>query len=68
VVTFSAEIEVTSCPADRREWKQTFRIYPVGVTEYLTVNLELQCECPCEIPGNIVSSLLSTTGTNFSRL
>ncbi|KAL0268505.1 UNVERIFIED_CONTAM: hypothetical protein PYX00_010424 [Menopon gallinae] len=52
VVNFSAEIEVTACPADRNEWKQTFKIYPVGIQEYLVVDLEMQCECPCENPSS----------------
>lgn len=29
-VEFTAEIIVTSCPANRSEWKQKFDIYPVG--------------------------------------
>ncbi|KAK6631132.1 hypothetical protein RUM43_014228 [Polyplax serrata] len=52
VVNFSAEIEVASCPADKREWKQTFKIYPVGIQEYLVVDLEMLCECPCENPSS----------------
>lgn len=31
-VEFIAEIEVTSCPKNRSEWKQTFEIYPVSQT------------------------------------
>lgn len=54
VVNFSAEIEVASCPADKREWKQTFKIYPVGIQEYLVVDLEMLCECPCENPSSPV--------------
>jgi integrin beta 1 len=40
VVQFETEIVVTSCPADLKERNQTFQIYPVGVGESLTVNLE----------------------------
>ena len=29
-VDFFAEIEVTACPANKSEWKQTFNIYPVS--------------------------------------
>lgn len=52
VVQFQAEIEVTACPPDRSQWKQSFRIYPVGINESLTIDLEMQCDCPCETPGN----------------
>ncbi|XP_034949317.1 integrin beta-PS [Chelonus insularis] len=50
-VEFIAEIEVTSCPANRSEWKQKFDIYPVGINETLTVNLEMLCDCQCEHSG-----------------
>ncbi|XP_050434816.1 integrin beta-PS isoform X2 [Adelges cooleyi] len=52
VVKFQAEIEVTACPPNRKHWHQTFQIYPVGINESLTVNVEMQCDCPCENPGN----------------
>lgn len=51
-VTFEAKIEVTSCPKDRKDWKQTFRISPVGLNEALIVHLEMICECDCEKPEN----------------
>ena len=41
-------MEVTECPADRSQWKRSFDIYPVGLTEKLRVNLDLACECDCE--------------------
>lgn len=50
VVTFDAEIVVTSCPKDPKDWKQTFHIYPVGINETLQVNLEMLCSCDCERP------------------
>ncbi|KAK2580997.1 hypothetical protein KPH14_006050 [Odynerus spinipes] len=52
-VEFIAEIEVTSCPANRSEWKQKFDIYPVGINESLTVNLEMLCDCECERNGSM---------------
>ncbi|KAL6266943.1 hypothetical protein P5V15_000028 [Pogonomyrmex californicus] len=52
-VEFIAEIEVTSCPANRSEWKQKFDIYPVGINETLTVNLEMLCDCECEREGHM---------------
>ena len=51
VVAFETEIVVTSCPADLKERNQTFQIYPVGVGEVLTVNLEMLCSCGCETSG-----------------
>ena len=41
-------MEVTECPEDRAQWKRSFDIYPVGLTEKLRVNLDLACECECE--------------------
>ncbi|KAK0178527.1 hypothetical protein PV327_007409 [Microctonus hyperodae] len=52
-VEFIAEIEVTSCPDNRSEWKQKFDIYPVGINETLTVNLEMLCDCECEHDGSM---------------
>lgn len=49
-VTFETTVMVTSCPANPSQWQRTFKIYPVGLAEALTVNLELQCECNCEKP------------------
>ena len=47
-VTFEVSVEVASCPADKKLRKKTFEIYPVGLDEKLTINLELLCECECE--------------------
>jgi len=47
-VSYEVTIEVKECPADRRQWNKTFQIYPVGLTEKLTINLQLNCECACE--------------------
>lgn len=52
VVTFSAEIVVTQCPADPKDWFQTFQIYPVGINESLIVDLEMLCGCDCERRGH----------------
>ncbi|XP_076460405.1 integrin beta-1-like [Babylonia areolata] len=50
-VTFSAEVTVTQCPKDRKEWKQGLSIYPAGLAERLSVELDIICECECETPG-----------------
>lgn len=55
VVEFTAEITLKECPKDRNKWKQTFDISPVGISDSLTVEVEMLCECPCERPGHFVS-------------
>lgn len=57
VVEFTAEITLKECPKDPNHWRQSFDIAPVGVSESLTVNVEMICDCPCEHPGNVVSIL-----------
>ncbi|XP_049867319.1 integrin beta-PS [Pectinophora gossypiella] len=52
VVEFTAEITLKECPKDPRQWKQIFEISPVGVSENMTVELEMICDCPCEHPGH----------------
>lgn len=52
VVTFQAEIMVTSCPADPAEWRQMIQIYPVGLGESMIIDLEMLCDCPCERGDN----------------
>lgn len=52
IVSFTAEIVVTSCPQNPKDWLQTFKIYPVGINESLIVDLEMLCSCGCEKPGH----------------
>ncbi|XP_055842893.1 integrin beta-PS isoform X1 [Episyrphus balteatus] len=52
IVSFFAEITVTECPADPKEWQQQIQIYPVGINETLTIDLEMLCSCPCENPNH----------------
>lgn len=52
VVSFTAEIVVTSCPTNPKDWLQSFGIYAVGINESLIVDLEMLCSCPCELPGH----------------
>ncbi|KAI5633054.1 integrin beta chain VWA domain-containing protein [Phthorimaea operculella] len=52
VVEFTAEITLKECPKDPNQWRQTFEISPVGVSESMTVELEMICDCPCERPGH----------------
>ena len=62
VVSFQAEIVVTECPKDEKDWKQTFQIYPVGINESLTVDLEMLCGCPCEKTVNLTMNTLKCHG------
>lgn len=52
VVEFTAEITLKECPKDPNNWKQTFTIYPVGISENLVVEVEMICDCPCEHAGH----------------
>ncbi|XP_042227152.1 integrin beta-PS-like isoform X2 [Homarus americanus] len=51
-VEFRAEITVEKCPEKREDWRQVIGIYPVGLRENLTIDLEMLCDCQCERPGN----------------
>lgn len=62
-MNFTVEIEVTSCPKDPKDWKQTIKIYPVGLTESLIVDLEMLCDCPCERAGHKVSLMYTNAPT-----
>lgn len=57
--------QVTRCPADPAEWKQTFQIYPVGINESLVIDLEMICDCACENPESTVSTLMSDVFSFF---
>ncbi|XP_058826948.1 integrin beta-PS isoform X2 [Topomyia yanbarensis] len=52
IVQFEAHITLLKCPENPRDWNQGLQIYPVGITESLTVDIEMLCSCPCELPGN----------------
>lgn len=51
-VTFEVAIQFNACPADRKLWNRTFDIFPLGLNEHLTVDMEMVCECDCEKPWN----------------
>ena len=68
IVKFEAEVEVTSCPSDPAKWKQTFKIYPVGINESLIVDLEMLCSCPCERRGHPVSLHENCAINHITRL
>lgn len=54
-VEFRVEIKVLHCPNNRNDWKQTFKIFPVGSQEATLVHLEMNCDCPCEHKEDHVS-------------
>lgn len=47
-ISYDITIEVKQCPENREDWKKSFSIYPVGLTEQLKINLEFECDCACE--------------------
>lgn len=51
-VSFVAEVTVTECPKDRKQWKREIYIQPVGFQERLVLDLDIICECDCEKPEN----------------
>ncbi|CAL1536092.1 unnamed protein product [Lymnaea stagnalis] len=51
-VSFDAEITVTACPKDKKEWFRELAIRPVGYQEKLVVELNIICECECENEEN----------------
>ncbi|XP_017489485.1 PREDICTED: integrin beta-PS-like isoform X2 [Rhagoletis zephyria] len=68
VVNFTAQILVTSCPTDPREWNQVIQIYPVGINESLIIDLQMLCSCPCERPGAIGYEAHSSKCNNHGTL
>ncbi|CAN7942404.1 unnamed protein product, partial [Ixodes pacificus] len=56
-VEFQVSVELVNCPADASS--HVFRISPVGVNEYVEVQVEPICSCDCEAPQR--------TETNSSR-
>ncbi|KAJ8878260.1 hypothetical protein PR048_018837 [Dryococelus australis] len=66
-VEFQAELKVTRCPEDPRDWKQVIQIYPIGISEALLIDLEILCDCPCERTGSELyeekSAQCSSVGT-----
>ncbi|KAG0430711.1 hypothetical protein HPB47_022449, partial [Ixodes persulcatus] len=56
-VEFQVSVELVNCPADASS--HVFRISPVGVNEYVEIQVEPICSCDCEAPQR--------TETNSSR-
>lgn len=47
-VSWKVNVTAHRCPENARERQQRFRVYPVGLTEGIDVDVEIICECPCE--------------------
>jgi hypothetical protein len=55
-VQFNIQIKVLHCPDNPNDWKQTFKIFPIGSQEAIHINLEMNCDCACEHREHHVSS------------
>lgn len=52
IIEFEVVFKVVECPKDRKDWYQTMMIYPRGLHESLTIDVQIICDCPCEKPGH----------------
>lgn len=60
-VTFELELEALRCPERPADRHQTVLVSLVGLTEALTIDVDILCECPCEQPEKqviIIASML----------
>uniref|UniRef100_A0A1W7RAE7 Integrin beta n=1 Tax=Hadrurus spadix TaxID=141984 RepID=A0A1W7RAE7_9SCOR len=64
-VEFDVTVELTSCPKNATLWDTSLVISPVGLEEYLKIDVNMLCECDCEKPENeiVESDKCSTNGT-----
>uniref|UniRef100_A0A336MVT2 Integrin beta n=1 Tax=Culicoides sonorensis TaxID=179676 RepID=A0A336MVT2_CULSO len=62
-VEFQVEFTAISCPKNPSDWKQTVKIYPVGIDESLIITIELQCDCTCEKSVEHKSPICSNHGS-----
>ncbi|XP_013400063.1 integrin beta-PS [Lingula anatina] len=51
-VTFEVTVEVKSCPVDHQQRVRNITISPIGLTDQLTLQIDLICECDCEKTAN----------------
>lgn len=49
-VGFQITVQVNHCPENKKDHKYIFNISPLGLSETVTVELDLLCECDCERP------------------
>ncbi|EFX68653.1 hypothetical protein DAPPUDRAFT_301280 [Daphnia pulex] len=49
LIKYNITIEIDQCPAGKSTHRQTVVVSPVGLTDSLVIDLEIECdECPCE--------------------
>nr|XP_042896251.1 integrin beta-PS [Parasteatoda tepidariorum] len=51
-VEFNVEVELLKCPKNSSLWTNKIQISPVGLSEYVQLDVDLKCECDCEKPEN----------------
>lgn len=49
-VEFEIELELLSCPSNVSS--HHFTVYPVGLTDSLTIDVRMLCDCECKYPGH----------------
>ncbi|XP_023237033.1 integrin beta-PS-like, partial [Centruroides sculpturatus] len=64
-VDFDITVELLSCPQNSSLWNTNIEISPIGLQEYLQVDVDMLCECDCEKPENeiVKSENCSYAGT-----
>ncbi|KAG8194652.1 hypothetical protein JTE90_003124 [Oedothorax gibbosus] len=50
-VDFNLKVELLECPKNKSLWTNRIQISPVGLSEYVLLDVDLLCECDCEKPG-----------------
>nr|CAH0109134.1 unnamed protein product [Daphnia galeata] len=62
LIKYNISIEITQCPAGKSTHRQTIVVSPVGLTDSLVIDLEIECdECPCERADNVASLFISNS-------
>ena len=47
-INFDITITVEKCLKGVKDYKETIEIYPVGINEALTIDLDVVCQCQCD--------------------
>ncbi|XP_032788871.2 integrin beta-PS [Daphnia magna] len=54
LIRYNISIEITQCPAGKSTHRQTIVVSPVGLTDSLIIDLDIECDqCPCERADNV---------------
>ncbi|GFQ73029.1 integrin beta-PS [Trichonephila clavata] len=64
-VDFNVKVELLDCPKNMSLWSHKVQISPVGLNEYISLDVDLLCECDCEKPEyeELLSPECSNAGT-----